>query len=103
MTARASDGWHFVCDDTDNSWTWQRHSPSGEEVDRSLYTFHSFNVCVADAQRAGFHNHETALRRVRTSELEPSHRDSGSEGRPDGTRTAERRRRPRENQQGESE
>ena len=97
MTSGALDVWHFVCDDDDSSWTWQRHSPSGEELDRSLYSFRSFNVCVADAQRAGFHNHETALRRVRASELGPLQRDSGGEGHVASTRTVERRRRPRDN------
>lgn len=88
------DLWHFVCDDRDGSWTWRRVAPDGDLVAQSLYTFQSFNVCVADAERAGFLNDTAALRRVRASKLEP-HPARDGEQRTGAAALLERRRRPR--------
>lgn len=92
---RDSDVWHFVCDDHDGSWRWRRLAPSGEEIAQSSYTFRSFNVCVADAELAGFINNTGSIRRVRTSELEPHESMTVTNGRAAATHAIERRRRPR--------
>jgi hypothetical protein len=84
-----ADAWHFVWDERDGFWTWKRLSAAGEERAKSLYTFASFNVCVADAERAGFVNDTATIRRVRASEL-PAHSDDAS-----AHLISERRRRPR--------
>ena len=91
------DLWHFVFDDQDGSWTWQRVSPaSGEEVARSSFSFRSFNVCVADAELAGFVKNVNSPRRMRTSDLAHGARGRSAHARDDGRlRAAERRRRPR--------
>jgi hypothetical protein len=96
MTKEDADVWHFVCDDHEGFWTWRRLSPSGEEIAHSSYTFRSFNVCVADAELAGFVNNTSAIRRVRTSELEPhpEHMDVGN-ARGAAAHAFERRRRSR--------
>ena len=66
------DAWHFVWHEKERVWSWKRTSATGDEVtQQSLYTFASFNVCVADAERAGFVNNTRTVRRVRTSELPP--------------------------------
>ena len=96
MTHRDSDLWHFIFDDQDGSWTWQRVSSNGEEVARSPFSFRSFNVCVADAELAGFVNNTSAPRRVRTSELTHGLRGRSAHAMGEShPRPAERRRRPR--------
>jgi hypothetical protein len=79
------DIWQFVCDDETGEWTWKRLSPTGEELAASAYAFASLRVCIADAERAGFHPTTTVVRRLRASDL-------GATGHPRG----ERRRRPRD-------
>ena len=95
MTRGDTDIWHFVCDDHDGSWTWRRVSPGGDEVAHSSYSFQSFNVCVADAEHAGFVNNTTGVRRVRTSELESQPAGTGVDAHGGGVGMFERRRRPR--------
>src|SRR5689334_17075288 len=92
-----SDFWHFIFDDQDGSWTWQRVSPSsGEEVARSAFSFRSFNVCVADAELAGFVKSTNPPRRIRTSELGHGTRGRTAHAREESRlRSVERRRRPR--------
>jgi hypothetical protein len=55
-TAKLSntDVWHFVCDERNRFWIWKRVSADGQELAVSAYTFASFNVCVLDAERAGY-------------------------------------------------
>jgi hypothetical protein len=62
------DAWHFICDDTDGTWTWVRLSPDGEKIAASDFSFRSFNVCLADARRAGYLNNVMPHRRVRSSD-----------------------------------
>jgi hypothetical protein len=62
------DVWHFVFDDEDGTWTWRRISSAGEETASSAFSFRSFNVCVADAERSGYAHDCTPFRRVRASE-----------------------------------
>jgi hypothetical protein len=81
-----SDLWHFICDEPSGQWMWKRVSASGEELARSLFSFASFVVCVADAERAGFDPEAAVVRRVRSSKL-PSFR---------GMQQLERRRKPRQ-------
>src|SRR5690348_11431827 len=79
------DVWHFVCDETTGHWSWKRISPTGAHVAESPYSFASFRVCVADAERAGFNPTTTVVRRLRSSDLELK-----------PTPHLERRRRPRD-------
>ncbi|MGZ8267138.1 MAG: hypothetical protein ACXW20_06465, partial [Burkholderiales bacterium] len=65
-----SDLWYFICDEPTGSWIWKRNAASGEKRQRSSFSFHSFNVCVADAERAGFVNSRPALRRVGSPDLQ---------------------------------
>jgi hypothetical protein len=62
------DLWHFISDDAAGTWRWRRVRVTGELVDESEYAFHSYNVCVADAIRAGYSAHGVPARRVRSSE-----------------------------------
>jgi hypothetical protein len=57
----------------------------GQKVAESAFSFASFRVCVADAERAGFDQDNTLGRRVRSSELET----------PPNVPMADRRRKPR--------
>jgi hypothetical protein len=60
-----------------------RGEGSRRSVKRSkgpVYSFRSFNVCVADAERAGFVGNVRALRRVRSSDLHASATGSASAG-----------------------
>lgn len=86
-----SDLWHFICEESTGAWTWRRLSESGEEVDCSDFSFQSFNVCVADAERSGFTNNTKALRRVHS--IEPLFQSG--EFTADGTNAFARRRRAR--------
>jgi hypothetical protein len=95
MAKEDLDVWHFVCDDHEGSWTWRRLSPAGEEVARSSFSFRSFNVCVADAELAGFVNNTAGVRRVRTSELHPGSTGKAADAQTLSSRAPERRRRPR--------
>jgi hypothetical protein len=61
----ANDLWHFICDDADGTWTWRRVSASGEFIAASALSFQSFNVCVADAELAGYVSTGSPVRRVR--------------------------------------
>jgi hypothetical protein len=80
-----SDVWHFIYDEPTGHWMWGRTSPAGDELAQSVFSFASFRVCVADAERAGFDPQTTVVRRVRSSELaSPPH-----------TPLPERRRKPR--------
>ena len=92
------DVWHFICDDTDHTWTWRRVSADGELVATADFSFKSFNVCVADAKRAGYLSNVTPYRRIRSSELSAFdreiHRRRGVErprGTPHGPRRSARR------------
>lgn len=87
LTASKTDVWHFVCDERKALWTWKRVSADGEPVAQSPYSFASFNVCVADAERAGFVNDTASIRRV----WDPA-QDAPT---PSGITNAERRRRTR--------
>jgi len=80
-----SDLWHFIYDEPTGHWMWKRMSPAGDEIAESVFSFASFRVCVADAERAGFDPKTTAVRRVRSSELEA----------PPDMSLMERRRKPR--------
>jgi hypothetical protein len=71
MTKTTMDVWHFVWDESEETWTWQRVSPTGQALAESPYAFRSFNACVADAARAGYDDKATPSRRVRSSELQP--------------------------------
>jgi len=51
-------------DERNNFWTWKRVSADGHKVAESSYTFASFNVCVLDAERAGYSD-TGSVRRVR--------------------------------------
>jgi hypothetical protein len=64
------DTWHFVCDEGTNQWSWRRVAQTGEEVAASPFSFASFRVCVADAERAGFSPSTTVVRRLRSSDIE---------------------------------
>ncbi|MGZ8268290.1 MAG: hypothetical protein ACXW20_11815, partial [Burkholderiales bacterium] len=65
MAGSDSDLWYFICDESTGSWIWKRIAASGEERQRSSFSlFIPLNVCVADAERAGFVNSRPALRRV---------------------------------------
>lgn len=87
MIASKTDVWHFVCDEREGLWTWKCLSADGEEVAKSPYSFASFNVCVADAERAGFINNTASVRRI----WDPA-RDTPAES---SRSSAERRRRSR--------
>ena len=63
------DIWHFIYDDLDGSWMWQRRSTDGELLAKSDFTFRSVNVCCADAERAGYLSRLAPSRRVRAAEL----------------------------------
>lgn len=63
------EGWHFVWNDADGTWTWQRTSPEGETLAASAFSFRSFNVCVADAELAGYVADAVPVRRLRASDL----------------------------------
>jgi len=65
-----SDLWHFICDEPTGYWSWKRVSSNGDEVATSMYSFASFRVCVADAERCGFNPTQTVVRRIRSSDLE---------------------------------
>ncbi len=65
----SSDLWHFICEDSDGTWTWRRMSGAGELIATSDFSFMSFNVCCADAERAGYLSRVTPFRRLRASEL----------------------------------
>ena len=65
----SSDLWHFICEDNDGTWTWRRMSAAGELMAESDFSFKSFNVCCADAERAGYLIRVTPFRRLRASEL----------------------------------
>ena len=65
----STDLWHFICEDNDDSWTWRRVSSTGDLVSESDFSFKSFNVCCADAERAGYQSRVTPFRRLRASEL----------------------------------
>ena len=69
MHGTSLDVWHFICDDTDGTWTWRKMSSDGEQIAASDFSFKSFNVCAADAERAGYLSHVTPYRRIRSSEL----------------------------------
>ena len=69
MIASHSDSWFFVYDEPTGLWVWKRVSASGEEVAQSAFSFASFTVCVADAERSGFDPNAEAVRRVRASDL----------------------------------
>ena len=65
--------WHFIWDDTDGTWTWRQVSSTGEAVAESAFTFRSFNVCVADAERAGYVRDSMPVRRVPASSAAADH------------------------------
>ena len=69
MAATSLDVWHFICDDSDGTWTWRKVSSDGDEIAASDFSFKSFNVCVADAKRVGYLSNVTPYRRLRSSEL----------------------------------
>jgi hypothetical protein len=83
--ASDTDLWHFIYDEPTGHWMWKRSSATGQEIAESAFSFASFRVCVADAERAGFNPSTTIVRRVRSSELTTQ---------PDMPRL-ERRRKPR--------
>jgi len=87
VTASKTDVWHFVCDERKGLWSWKRVAADGDEVARAPYSFASFNVCVADAERAGFINNTAGVRRVRDA--------AGDTPTPSGLAAAARRRRSR--------
>jgi hypothetical protein len=64
LIASDTDLWHFLCDEQKGLWTWKRVSLTGQEVASSAFSFASFNVCVADAERAGFVHNTGNVRRV---------------------------------------
>ena len=84
------DVWHFICDDADHTWTWRRVSADGEHVGASDFSFKSFNVCVADATRAGYLSNVTPYRRIRSSELGAFDRESRRRGAVERRRAAPR-------------
>ena len=59
--------WQFLWDDADATWTWRQLAPTGEVVAESAFSFRSFNVCVADAERAGYVRDHIPIRRVPAS------------------------------------
>jgi hypothetical protein len=65
-----SDIWHFIYDEPTGQWSWARVAFDGEEVAESAYTFASFRVCVADAERAGFDPSTTVVRRLRSCDVQ---------------------------------
>ena len=95
MAEGNSDLWHFIFDDEDGSWTWQRISAAGVEVAHSAYSFRSFNVCVVDAELAGFASNTAARRRLRRSELAHDARARGARSAEESRRSFEHRRRAR--------
>ena len=88
--AHTADAWHFVYDEKDCLWSWRRLSrTTGEECERSAYSFASYNVCIADAERAGFIP-KPANMRLRASEFEAWHGAAEA-----AQLVSDRRRRPR--------
>ena len=59
--------WHFQWDDADETWTWRQVSAGGDVVAESAFSFRSFNVCVADAERAGYVRDHIPIRRAPAS------------------------------------
>ena len=62
--------WHFIWNDGDGTWTWRQVSASGELIAKSPFNFQSYNVCVADAERAGY-VHDQPVRRIPVSAYTP--------------------------------
>src|SRR5688572_22165653 len=63
--------WHFILNDGDGTWTWRQVSASGELIAESPFSFRSYNVCVADAQRAGYVRDQEPVRRIPVSNYMP--------------------------------
>jgi hypothetical protein len=70
VTAQRFDVWHFICEEPDGLWTWRRVSPTGHALATSMFSFKSFNGCVADAERAGYVTKSAPVRRVHSSTAE---------------------------------
>ena len=71
MARSDSDLWHFIFNDRDGTWCWRRVAVTGDVIAESQFRFQSFNVCVADAERAGYVRDVHPGRRAAVSDAEP--------------------------------
>jgi len=81
------DVWHFIYNDAERTWTWRRSSPAGDTIAASAFSFQSYNVCLADAERAGYVSDAMPVRRHHAADPAASAAEANVDN--------ERRRRPR--------